>query len=665
MKTILTIITSLLLTATAAAKGTETNSSEAMKKDVERFIKADDKKTGFSHPGTGHYVWNFKYLLNESDAASGRLPQSLKKIDRAFERHTGKATTVLTHSPSDGDSPFHWLSFSWPDTYWSRICFRYNMRDDFTYRFATFTGPDSLRTLYGIVWRREMFYDKDSLPCHTIDGYLIKMTGRHWRIDDLNTTYVPGRNQSNKSKATPTDTTAFVELREKTKYITGLYATHKANNDERGCDAAVYFFHKLAEDLESTRTVKQFDEISDLAKKMYTGSSTCQRNNILVKALASLQRKSKKRFLPGELVRTTYNKPFMKNEFQMKLVSETYACSKETDRQPVKRNISGTVAPGTSKLTFKPITYPFGDYNKIAIGEDGSFTYTYEAEPDQMFEIVDDKGRKYAVIADTVPIVLDMEHRSINASDLTMKFMACQNRIHDYEREAKKYTTDIEMYTQPMDKDGLLALIDSADAATDNIIRANMDNPIAAYYLSGSYANMSYGRLGSLLDSTRVYASHRAMMPVWQFYRNMEKRRPGRMYTDIELSDPDGKTRRLSEYVGHGYVLLYFWNIQDGARRGEIPMLKIMNRRYKDDGLNIIGVYLDSDHNNWARYVEKRGIHWTHLSNLKGFDSEVARAYGITSMPEYVLIGPDGRIVSSGLIGHWLQERIEEIFNKK
>ena len=227
MKTILTIITSLLLTATAAAKGTETNSSEAMKKDVERFIKADDKKTGFSHPGTGHYVWNFKYLLNESDAASGRLPQSLKKIDRAFERHTGKATTVLTHSPSDGDSPFHWLSFSWPDTYWSRICFRYNMRDDFTYRFATFTGPDSLRTLYGIVWRREMFYDKDSLPCHTIDGYLIKMTGRHWRIDDLNTTYVPGRNQSNKSKATPTDTTAFVELREKTKYITGLYATHK------------------------------------------------------------------------------------------------------------------------------------------------------------------------------------------------------------------------------------------------------------------------------------------------------------------------------------------------------------------------------------------------------------------------------------------------------
>ena len=132
MKTILTIITSLLLTATAAAKGTETNSSEAMKKDVERFIKADDKKTGFSHPGTGHYVWNFKYLLNESDAASGRLPQSLKKIDRAFERHTGKATTVLTHSPSDGDSPFHWLSFSWPDTYWSRICFRYNMRDDFT-----------------------------------------------------------------------------------------------------------------------------------------------------------------------------------------------------------------------------------------------------------------------------------------------------------------------------------------------------------------------------------------------------------------------------------------------------------------------------------------------------------------------------------------------------
>ena len=81
MKTILTIITSLLLTATAAAKGTETNSSEAMKKDVERFIKADDKKTGFSHPGTGHYVWNFKYLLNESVAASA-LPLAVLLMAR-------------------------------------------------------------------------------------------------------------------------------------------------------------------------------------------------------------------------------------------------------------------------------------------------------------------------------------------------------------------------------------------------------------------------------------------------------------------------------------------------------------------------------------------------------------------------------------------------------
>lgn len=664
MKTILTLITSLLLTAATTARAASANPSDPMKKEIERFIKTDDKKIGFSHPGTGHYVWNFKYMLSEGDTASGRLPKSLQRLDRAFRHTTGRATTMLTHCPTDGDSPFHWISFSWPDTYWARICFRYNMRDDFTYRFSTFTGQDSLRTLYGIVWRREMFYDKDSLPCHTIDGYLIKMEGSHWRLDDLNTTYIPGRNQSNRSKATPTDTTAFAELREKTRYIAGLYATHKANDDERGCDAAVYFFHKLAEDLESTLTAKQYDEISAMAQKMYTSGSTSQRNSILGKALMTLRSKSKKRIRPIELVRTTRNRPFMRNEFQAKLICETYSCPEEAERPRNKRNISGTAAPGTSELTLKPASYPFGDYEDIAIAEDGSFTFTYEAEPDQMFEITDDKGHTYAFIADTVPVVLDMARRTMSASALNMKFMACQNRMHDYEREAKKYTTDIEDYTQTIDNDGMLALIDSADAATDRIIRDNMDSPIAAYYLSRTYPNMSCERLGGLLDSTRAYASHKAMLPVWQFYRNMEKRRPGLMYTDVGLTDPEGKPHRLSEYVGRGHVLLFFWNM-DGASRGEIPMLKIMNRRYRDNGLNIIGIYLSSDRNDWAQYVEKRGIHWTHLSNLDGFKSEVARAYGITSMPEYVLIGPDGRIVSSGLIGHWLQKQIDEIFKKK
>lgn len=687
MKTILTIITSLLLTTATTVTANATadrpkdgmtkeigrqmkayendypNSADALKKEVERFVLADDKKIGFSHPGTGHYVWNFKYMLSESDAASGRLPKSLQRLDRAFVRTGGKATTTVAHCPADGESPFHWITFSWPDTYWARICFNYNMRDDFTYRFSTFTGPDSVRTLYAIVWRQEMFYDKDSLACNTIDGYLIKMEGKHWRIDDLNTTYVSGRDRFNRSKAAPTDTTAFAELREKTKYIAGLYETHKANNDERGCDAAVYFFHKLAEDLNSTLTAKQFDEINTLASKMYVGGR--QRDNILTKALVALQRKSKKRPLSLTSVRTTRNRPFLRNGFQEKLIIEKIISPNGMDRTRRERTISGTVAPGTGELTIQPVTFPFNDAEDIAVGEGGRFTYTYEAEPDQIFEIADDKGHTYAFVADSVPVVVDMGQRRVtSASDLNRRFMACQNRMHDYEREAKKYTTDIEGYTLTFDNDGMLALIDSADAASDRIIRENMDSPIAAYYLSRRYSNMGYERLVSLLDSTRAYASHTAMQPVWQFYRNMEKRRPGLIYTDVELTDPDGNAHRLSEYVGRGYVLLYFWNM-DGASRGEIPMLKRMNRRYKDEGLNIIGIYLDSNREDWANYVEKRGIHWTHLSNLKGFKSEIAQIYGITSLPEYVIIGPDGRIVNCGLIGYWLESEIKEILKKK
>lgn len=525
-------------------------------------------------------------------------------------------------------------------------------------------GPDTMRTCYAMVWTPETFYDKDSVLCSNIDGYIIKMQGSHWNIDNLNTVYIPNKNASKNTKYEQTDTIGFVNLREKTRYIVDQYITHTINNDPTGCDAAVYFFHKIVEDFNGTLTSKQFDEINSSASKMNINGITEQRRKILGQSLWMLKQKSKKRFLNNTWTLEYGNGRFINNEYEAKSVIENFMLP-EKHPEPINGwSISGIATPGVKELRVEQMIFPENNIVYITVDDDGKFSYTDETYAGQFIKVSDSKGNYHVFIADSIPVFIDMEKRTVTASPQNMAFYECQKRLHDYEREAKKYITTIDDYSEPLDKEGLQALIDSAAVVTDGFIRNNMDSPVGSYYLWQSYTNMSRERLGSLLDSTRTYSKHIAMQPVWEYYRNMDKRREGSMYTDVELTDNKGVTRRLSEYVGKGYVLLEFWAIWSGASRGDIPMLKKLNKMYKDNGLTIIGINMDRNGENWARYVEKRGIHWTHLSDFKKWESEAAKAYGITSLPEYVLIGPDGRIVSSGLIGDRMKEKIEEIFKK-
>lgn len=130
MKTTLTIITALVIAATGMARHKSDNPEETMRKEIMKFVGAKDKITVFTHPGSGHYVWYFKYRLDNAGVTLS-LPKSLSRLDEAFCRHADKTSTILSHNPEDGPSPFNWISFSWPDTYWSRISFRYNMKENY------------------------------------------------------------------------------------------------------------------------------------------------------------------------------------------------------------------------------------------------------------------------------------------------------------------------------------------------------------------------------------------------------------------------------------------------------------------------------------------------------------------------------------------------------
>ncbi len=129
---------------------------------------------------------------------------------------------------------------------------------------------------------------------------------------------------------------------------------------------------------------------------------------------------------------------------------------------------------------------------------------------------------------------------------------------------------------------------------------------------------------------------------------------------DFTQNTPDGKPVSLKDYRGK-YVLVDFWASWCGPCRGENPHVVAAFNKFKDKNFDILGVSLDDNKDKWLAAIEKDGLTWTHISDLKGWGNEAAAAYGVRGIPANYLIGPDGKIIAKNLRGADLEAKLTEV----
>lgn len=196
----------------------------------------------------------------------------------------------------------------------------------------------------------------------------------------------------------------------------------------------------------------------------------------------------------------------------------------------------------------------------------------------------------------------------------------------------------------------------------DSLITKYPDSPAAAFYL---YRYFTYQLPLEELKATRAkispaLADNPYVKDLDGIIKQLENVEIGKVAPEFSLPDTAGVDVSLSDFRGK-YVLLDFWASWCPPCRKENPNVVSAYQQYKDKNFTVLGISLDKDKAKWLKAIQDDNLTWTHVSDLKYWDSEIPALYGVRGIPANVLLDPNGVIIAKNIKEEALHDKLKEV----
>lgn len=318
----------------------------------------------------------------------------------------------------------------------------------------------------------------------------------------------------------------------------------------------------------------------------------------------------------------------------------------------------------------------------------GSFTVSGATKNQEIYELV------FGNNAIAVPLINDAPEARVNvdlgkkddfyevsgseASAQLREFIKTFGK-KDYEVEKVMRTADSLRQAQAPDSIQSVAMTQANGALQDlnmflkQFVNTCTNPTLSALALSFSSRSLPPAEFqASLIDQLKKYPDNPTLLGLKQDYdkreqqmaaqqkEEAEKSWVGKQAPDLTLPDANGKPISLSSFRGK-YLLVDFWASWCGPCRAENPNVVNAHNEFKGKNFAILGVSLDKEKGAWQEAIRADHLDWTHVSDLKFWQSEAVTTFGFNGIPFNVLIDPQGKIIAQSLRGEDLENELKSV----
>lgn len=193
------------------------------------------------------------------------------------------------------------------------------------------------------------------------------------------------------------------------------------------------------------------------------------------------------------------------------------------------------------------------------------------------------------------------------------------------------------------------AVIQNIDMLCDSIenqfMKQHSASILPAYYVYRNMNQLKYDGLKLKYDCLGEVAKNSEWgKAITKRLQQLKVINPGSKAPDFTLNMPDGTPVTLYGVKGK-LKILDFWASWCGPCRANNPYVLKLYNKYKDAGLTIIGISLDSKKEPWEKAVQADNLPWMQVSSLKGWKCPVAEEYRVVSIPTVFVLDENNVIL--------------------
>ncbi|GGH42786.1 thioredoxin [Mangrovimonas yunxiaonensis] len=315
-----------------------------------------------------------------------------------------------------------------------------------------------------------------------------------------------------------------------------------------------------------------------------------------------------------------------------------FACNKEEEKPKDFASLSGTITNQNSDS----ISIRNRDFSKtIKVNEDGTFSDTLKVTPG-IYSFFDGAESTNIYLKNGYDIKVTLDTKMF---DETVAYTG-EGAEHSNFLAQKNLKEE-----KLLDIDALSKIDDStALASTFNKIK----DELVSFYQSNTKVDTTLinNALKNVDPMLRSYQGY--ILSKISLRKELPKGSPSPVFENYE--NHAGGTTSLSDLKGK-YVYVDVWATWCGPCKAEIPFLKDVEKKYHDKNIEFVSISIDDAKRSgggsmekakekWQNMVTEKQLGGIQLISDKNWASDFVQAYKINGIPRFILIDPDGNIVS-------------------